>query len=100
MHKILLRHNSISRHIDDHQLILILLSCELSIQVNESTILPHQCLMMVYVRFFNENIQLCEIKCCLTQKVRLFRFIDAVFNEDPIEQYCFMCICWSACCGG
>lgn len=63
---ILLSNNSISQCIDEmasnvkHQLVLIFWSSKFSIEVDESTIVVNQCLMMVYVCLFNKNIQACE----------------------------------------
>ncbi len=64
--KIPLSNDTISRRIDEmakdvlNQLIRILQCSEFSLQVDETTIIDNQCLMMVYVRYFNENCQPCE----------------------------------------
>ncbi|XP_014790757.1 protein ZBED8-like [Octopus bimaculoides] len=66
MKKVPFSDNTISRSIDEmandvkHQLINILQCSEFSIQVAESTAVDNQCLMMVYVRYFSEDLQLCE----------------------------------------
>ncbi|CAI9731888.1 Hypothetical predicted protein [Octopus vulgaris] len=66
MERFPLSNNTISRRIDEmandvkHQLINILQRSEFSIQVDESTIVDNQCLIMVYVRYFNKDLQPCE----------------------------------------
>eukprot|EP00106_Octopus_bimaculoides_P006379 XP_014773821.1 PREDICTED: protein ZBED8-like [Octopus bimaculoides] len=66
MKKIPLSNNTIFRHIAEitnsvkHQLINILQHSEFSIQVDKSTVVDNQCLMMVYVQYFNEDLQPCE----------------------------------------
>ncbi|XP_029642778.1 zinc finger BED domain-containing protein 5-like [Octopus sinensis] len=76
MKKIPLSNNTISRRIDEmatdvkHQLINIHQRCEFSIQVDESTVVDNQCLMMVYVRYFSEDLQTCE-EMLFTEKLPL-----------------------------
>ncbi|XP_014771690.1 zinc finger MYM-type protein 6-like [Octopus bimaculoides] len=66
MKNIPLSNSTISRRIDEmandvkHQLINILQSSEFSIQVDKSTAVDNQCLMMVCIRYFNEDLQPCE----------------------------------------
>ncbi|XP_029639780.1 protein ZBED8-like [Octopus sinensis] len=68
--------NTISRSIDEmandakHQLISIPQRSEFSIQMDESTVVDNQCLMMVYVRYFSENLQPCE-EMLFTEKLPL-----------------------------
>eukprot|EP00106_Octopus_bimaculoides_P010597 XP_014778039.1 PREDICTED: zinc finger MYM-type protein 6-like [Octopus bimaculoides] len=71
-----LSNNTISRRIDEmandlkHQLINILQRSEISIQVDESTFVDNQCLMMVYVEYSSENIRPSE-EMLLTEKLPL-----------------------------
>ncbi|CAI9723962.1 Hypothetical predicted protein [Octopus vulgaris] len=66
MKKIPVSINRISRRIDEmandvkHQLINILQCSEFSIQLNESAVVDDQCLVMVYIRYFSEDLQPCE----------------------------------------
>ncbi|CAI9716139.1 Hypothetical predicted protein [Octopus vulgaris] len=66
MKKIPLNNSTISRSIDKmandvkRQLINILQCSEFSIQVDESTVVDNQCLMMVYVRYFSKELRPCE----------------------------------------
>ncbi|CAI9725051.1 Hypothetical predicted protein [Octopus vulgaris] len=53
-----------------HQLINVLQRSEFSIQVDESIVVDNQCLMMVYVRYFSEDLQPCE-EIPLTEKLSL-----------------------------
>ncbi|XP_036369727.1 histone-lysine N-methyltransferase SETMAR-like [Octopus sinensis] len=63
MKKIPFSINMVSQHIDEmangvkHQLINILQHSEFSIQVDESIVVDNQYLMMVYVRYFSEDLQ-------------------------------------------
>ncbi|XP_029640410.1 protein FAM200A-like [Octopus sinensis] len=74
--KIPLSNNTISRSIDEmandvkHQLINILHRSEFSIQVDDSTVVDNQCLMMVYVRYFSEDLQSCD-EMLFTEKLLL-----------------------------
>ncbi|CAI9717402.1 Hypothetical predicted protein [Octopus vulgaris] len=64
--KIPLSNNTISLRIDNmvndvkHPHVNILQRSEFSIQVDESAVVDNQCFMMVYVRYFSEDLQLCE----------------------------------------
>ncbi|XP_014790030.1 protein ZBED8-like [Octopus bimaculoides] len=53
-----------------HQLIDILQHSEFSIQVEESTVVNNQCLMMVYVRYLSNDLQPCE-EMLFTEKLLL-----------------------------
>ncbi|CAI9734544.1 Hypothetical predicted protein [Octopus vulgaris] len=85
--KIPLSKNTISRSIDEMtndvkpQLINILQRSEFSIQVNESTVVDNQCLMMVYVRYFSEDLQPCE-EILFTEKLPLdSKELDSLKDE-------------------
>eukprot|EP00106_Octopus_bimaculoides_P017450 XP_014784892.1 PREDICTED: zinc finger MYM-type protein 6-like [Octopus bimaculoides] len=66
MKKIPFSNNTISQHIDEmandvkHKLINSFQHSEFSIQVDDSTVVDNQCLMMVYVQFFSKDLQPCE----------------------------------------
>ncbi|XP_014767627.1 zinc finger MYM-type protein 6-like [Octopus bimaculoides] len=83
--KIPLSNNTVSRRIDEiatdvkHQLIQILQCSEFFIQVDESTVIDNQCLMMVNVRYSNEYLQPCE-EMLFTENLLLDSKGTSIFN--------------------